>query len=79
MHWKFWQRQSKDEIRDREIAAASFPPQKFVGAEPEGIGWLPLAGSAREILGLQQLIGNQAVVRLLAPEKPRGFSQGRKN
>jgi len=79
MHWKFWQRKSKKGKHDQENAAASSLTQKPVRGEMEGIGWLPLAGSAREILGLQQLIGNQAVVRLLAPEKPRGFSQGRKN
>ena len=79
MHWKFWERKGKDEKAGRDFATASASMPKAFGAEGEGVGWFPLAGSAREILGLQQLIGNQAVVRLLAPEKLGSVLQGRKD
>jgi hypothetical protein len=78
MHWRFWERKNKNKKGGGEFPTASSPAPKTSGPEAEGTGWLPLAGSAQEILGLQQLIGNQAVVRLFAPEKSRGVSQGRK-
>jgi len=79
MQWKFWERKNKDGKGGRDFSTASSSTQTTFGPEAEGVGWFPLTGSAKEILGLQQLIGNQAVVRLLAPEKPRSVSQGRKD
>jgi hypothetical protein len=57
MCWKFWKRK-EDPKQDATTASVE-----------NSVGLLPLARSAKEILGLQQLIGNQAVSRLLAPEK----------
>jgi hypothetical protein len=55
---KFWKRKDKDPGQD----AIASSVENFAGV-------LPLARSTKETLGLQQLIGNQAVLRLLAAER----------
>lgn len=64
LQWKFWRR-----TRDESPA----PPPAV--APPQTAGWLPLA-STRELLGLQRVIGNQAVLDLLALRTPRSISRG---
>ena len=50
--------------RDRKHDAAPVEHEKDQGYDP----LLPLHfGSAKELLALQQLIGNQAVLRMIAP------------
>jgi hypothetical protein len=51
--WKFWKRAGKREVTE------PLPP------EPNPAPEWPTSMSAKEILGLQQLIGNQAVLQML--------------
>jgi hypothetical protein len=78
MWWKFWKRKNKKAMNEPTFPATP-SPQIPPGSEPEVAGWLLLASSAKEILGLQQLIGNQAVLRLLAADKARSVSQVRRS
>ncbi len=59
MQWKFWRRGRSD----KSETGSSAQPM------PQDWRTLPLlpANTVKEVLGLQQLIGNQAVLRLLAP------------
>jgi hypothetical protein len=59
MQWKFWRRWRKD--RNREVAAQAQDGSAYSS--------LLSQSSPQEILGLQKLIGNQAVLRIVAPEK----------
>lgn len=58
LRWKFWKR-SKHEAT--EPAMAPVPAPSLPSAP-----WFPLT-SSKELLGLQRIIGNQAVLQLLAP------------
>ena len=68
MSWKFWNRKATKEKRVRGAAAPS-SAKIFAWPETEELNWAPLTGGTKEILGLQQLIGNQAVLRFMAPRK----------
>ena len=57
MHWRFWRRGKK---KDADHAA-----REGSRADANALAW-PASAGAKEILGLQQLVGNQAVLRLLA-------------
>lgn len=63
MSWKFWQRWlrrgSKGEARAED-------------RQPSAFSVLLSHSSPQEILGLQKLIGNQAVLRILAADKVDG-------
>jgi hypothetical protein len=60
MQWKFWQRWGKGNHKDEARSQ-----QK----DSSALSSLLSQSSAQEILGLQRLVGNQAVLRILAPEK----------
>jgi hypothetical protein len=67
MQWKFWKWKKNGPGREDAETAAEIPRP-------------PLPVSSREILGLQQLIGNQAVLRIMSsplPKNQRRFKQGR--
>ena len=61
MNWRFWRRGGKKKDADEPALEQS---RAEVNEAP---GW-PANAGAREILGLQQLVGNQAVLRLLAKD-----------
>lgn len=61
LRWKFWRR--VDRKRPAEPATPAAP-------------WMPLT-SAREIIGLQRVVGNQAVLELLAVRKAEGRPKAR--
>jgi hypothetical protein len=63
MQWKFWRRKKKrgGEKADGLLTTTS---QNDI----RGIPVPPLAISVKDVLGLQRLVGNQAVLRILAPE-----------
>jgi len=64
MWWKFWQRKNGRSGWNRPpLSSREAPP----ALQPSG--WMLFGSGAGEILGLQQLIGNQAVLKLLAVEK----------
>lgn len=52
-HWKFWKRAQKEDHA---------PAQEAV--QEQGTAWFGLM-SSRELLGLQRVIGNQAVLELM--------------
>ena len=56
LHWKFWKRNRHGAT---EPVMAPAPPIPSAA-------WFPLT-SSKELLGLQRIIGNQAVLQLLAP------------
>jgi hypothetical protein len=58
LRWKFWQRADRKPPAEPAMPAATSPTS----------GWMPLT-SARELLGLQRVVGNQAVLELLALRK----------
>lgn len=64
MQWKFWRRKTKKGAQeaDRLSQTAKLP------ADNQGVPVSPLALRVRDVLGLQRLVGNQAVLRILAPE-----------
>jgi hypothetical protein len=59
MQWRFWKRGKKKNADE----SATEPLCADAGA----FTW-PASAGAKEILGLQQLVGNQAVLRLLAKD-----------
>jgi hypothetical protein len=59
MHWKFWKRKKDKPGSAEEISAVQGP--ETTDDTPQS----PLTVSSRQILGLQQLIGNQAVLRMM--------------
>jgi len=64
MQWKFWRRKTKKGARETDgLPRTTKPP-----ADNQGVPVSPLALSVRDVLGLQRLVGNQAVLRILAPE-----------
>jgi hypothetical protein len=58
--WKFWKR-----VPTAPLALPAAPVQQ----QPQA-PWLPLS-SSKELLGLQRIIGNQAVLELLAARENR--------
>jgi hypothetical protein len=57
MQWRFWRRAKKNDTDESALE----PPR----TDANTVSW-PASAGAKEILGLQQLVGNQAVLRLLA-------------
>ena len=63
MQWNFWKRRDKE---NREADGSSVAQRP----EPDSIvPPLPAPGTVKELLGLQRLIGNQAVLQILAPNQ----------
>jgi hypothetical protein len=58
MQWKFWNRKKLPATHGSNGSDGGFP------------GWLPLAGSQKELIALQRTVGNQVVLKLLTPEPP---------
>jgi hypothetical protein len=56
LQWQFWRR-AKAEVNGSQAQS-----------QPQAISWQPLA-SSRELLGLQRMVGNQAVLQLLMARK----------
>ena len=56
MQWRFWRRSGRKDVDE------TAPEEPRTNAD--GTTW-PANACAKEILGLQQLIGNQAVLRML--------------
>jgi hypothetical protein len=63
MRWAFWRRNRKKNDKAPEIidALEKYTPRQFP---------LFMPSSASELLGLQRLIGNQAVLRMLKSPSP---------
>lgn len=59
MEWEFWKRRKRPK-KPKGPAVQMMPP------DWRTVSSLPVS-TVREVLGLQQLIGNQAVLRILAP------------
>lgn len=62
--WKFWQKWQRGG-RDDQTSADAFDQE----STPGGFSLLLSQSSPQEILGLQKLIGNQAVLQILASDK----------
>ena len=63
MHWRFWRRKTRNQHEADADAQAS-----QADARPS----MPLQYSTvKEVLALQQLIGNQTVLRMIAPDSRR--------
>jgi hypothetical protein len=62
MQWKFWKRGSR---RKPDLPVAEVEPQEAPSRFP-----LLTASSATELLGLQRLIGNQAVLQMVNVASP---------
>jgi len=72
MNWRFWRRASSQGAGKRDGSEAEFPKQQNAAAEHvPGVNGLQM--SSKELLGLQRIIGNQAVIQML---KPRDETQG---
>ena len=67
MQWRFWRRGKKKDADDVAL--------ERVRADAPASAW-PANAGAKEILGLQQLVGNQAVLRLLAKDSTHAKIQG---
>lgn len=64
MQWKFWRRKAKKGAPEADgLPQTTKPP-----ADNQGVPVWPLALSVKDVLGLQRLVGNQAVLRILGPE-----------
>jgi hypothetical protein len=59
MQWRFWRHGGKKKDADDSALDQSRTDANAT------LGW-PASAGAKEILGLQQLVGNQAVLRMLA-------------
>jgi hypothetical protein len=64
MSWDFWNRNKK---KGRNAANATGSQPASQSAAASGAMGFPQLTSPKEILGLQQLIGNQEVLRMLDP------------
>jgi hypothetical protein len=63
MYWRFWRRRTRNQHEADADAQAS---------RPDARSSVPLQHSTvKEVLALQQLIGNQTVLRMLAPDTGR--------
>jgi hypothetical protein len=76
MRWKFWSR--------REKASKNLPP--VVKENPwqeagamERMFVQSFCRSAKDVLGLQQLVGNQVLLQAFAPEKSNGSAENRES
>jgi len=73
MNWKFWRRGSEKSPRGRE-GNSSFisisATAKEVGNSQDHLSCLhDLQLSSKELLGLQRIIGNQALIQMLKPKE----------
>jgi hypothetical protein len=68
MQWRFWRRGKKRDVDDAAL-------EQLRAEANAGPAW-PASAGAKEILGLQQLVGNQAVLRLLAKDSTHAKAQG---
>jgi hypothetical protein len=77
MLWGFWNRSNKKKRGSDADAASSQSASQSVAYSDSagGVGFSPLT-SPKEILGLQQLIGNQEVLRMLDPGGVKASSSG---
>jgi hypothetical protein len=65
MQWRFWRGGDHKKDRKEGTTAVAQPLEHGPGALPP----LPQSSTVKEILGLQQLIGNQAVLQILVLRK----------
>jgi hypothetical protein len=63
MQWKFWKLGAKKKDADESALEA------LRAGGNAALGW-PANAGPQEILGLQKLVGNQAVLRMLAKNPP---------
>jgi hypothetical protein len=68
MQWRFWRRGKKRDVDDAALEHSS-------AEATVALAW-PASAGAKEILGLQQLVGNQAVLRLLSKDSTHAKIQG---
>jgi len=69
MSWRFWKRKNRKHSSQQGAPSSPICSRESPPFGPEGFGWPGVVCNAEEILGLQRLIGNQAVLELLAPER----------
>lgn len=68
MNWRFWRRESEKNPRGRDGSAAGLSKQ--VDAVEEHLPSVNgLQMSSKELLGLQRIIGNQALIQMLKPKE----------
>jgi len=72
MQWRFWRRWSNK--KDAEESAS-----EQWRADANTMSAWPANAGAKEILGLQQLVGNQAVLRLLSKDPSSANGESRKS
>ena len=65
MQWKFWRRGDDKKGRKAHVLSTAQPREQDANALPP----LLAPSTVKEILGLQQLIGNQAVLQILGRDK----------
>lgn len=65
MWWKFWKPRRKKTSNDTEQDTVRAAPDESAGPAAMGPLWAGAAG-VREVLALQHLVGNQAVLEMLA-------------
>lgn len=70
MFWGIWNRK-REKGNDAAAAAPESPARNDSRGRAESGGLPSPLASPREILGLQQLIGNQEVLRILAPQRAK--------
>lgn len=71
MNWRFWRRRRRKERKPDAGAQASRTDARSI---------VPLQHSTvKEVLALQQLIGNQSVLRMIAPNTRRREAEAARN
>ena len=80
MQWKFWKRKTPG-LPQRAQPDAAIRPRDVDATTPDASAPSPLlvASSTNEILGLQRMIGNQAVLRMMQGVEGKEASMGHKN
>ena len=68
MQWRFWKRGGKKKDTDESV------PESLCADANAAPGW-PASAGTKEILGLQQLVGNQAVSRMLAKSTKGAYTK----
>lgn len=78
MRWKFWNRKAKP--NQKLLPEAELPPSpQEQAAIEQRIFVQSLCRSAKDVLGLQQLVGNQVLLQAFAPERSQGNDRQRPN
>jgi hypothetical protein len=68
MRWKFWNRRTKP--NQKLLPEAELPPSpREQAAIEQRIFVQSLCRSAKDVLGLQQLVGNQVLLQAFVPEE----------